>query len=138
MSEYEKTATWKRFANYIVDIIGYLIISMILGFFLGIFLAIIGNIEFLDSGAFELISQLLGLVVLFFYYFCFELLFAATPGKLITGTRVISRTGDKLDAGTVALRSVIRFVPFEPFSFLFGEGWHDKWSKTSVVDKINS
>ena len=135
MTQSNKAAKWKRLVNYIVDIIGYLSVCLVLGFIMGIVLAITGNIDFLESATFDVLSQLVALIVLFAYYFFFELLVAATPGKLMTGTRVISRQGDTLDAGSVALRNLIRFVPFEPFSFLFGEGWHDKWSKTTVVDK---
>ena len=135
MTQSNKAAKWKRLVNYTIDIIGYLIICLVLGYILGFVLAITGNDDFLESATFDVLSQLVALIVLFAYYFFFELLAAATPGKLITGTRVISRQGDTLDAGTIALRNLIRFIPFEPFSFLFSEGWHDKWSKTTVVDK---
>jgi hypothetical protein len=38
--------------------------------------------------------------------------------------------------GQIVKRSLIRLIPFEPFSFLFRKqaiGWHDKWSDTRVV-----
>ncbi|MGD1949236.1 MAG: RDD family protein [Leptolyngbyaceae cyanobacterium] len=135
MTQSKKAANWKRLVNYIIDIVGYLIINLVLGLLIGTIVAITGNIDFLESDAFDALSSLLALVVLFFYYFFFELLFQATPGKLITQTRVISRQEAPLEASTIALRTLIRLVPFEPFSFLFGEGWHDKWSNTMVVDK---
>ena len=135
MTQSKKAANWKRLVNYIIDIVGYLIINLVLGLLIGTIVAITGNIDFLESDAFDALSSHLALVVLFFYYFFFELLFQATPGKLITQTRVISRQEAPLEASTIALRTLIRLVPFEPFSFLFGEGWHDKWSNTMVVDK---
>lgn len=70
------------------------------------------------------------------YYVFFESVFQQTPGKMITGTRVITEWGGKPSVGQVIKRTLIRFVPFEPFSFLGSTtGWHDRWSKTRVVRK---
>jgi uncharacterized RDD family membrane protein YckC len=70
------------------------------------------------------------------YYVLFESAFGWTLGKLITGTRVIRVDGSKPNVGQIIGRSFARFVPFEPFSVLFGRsnsGWHDSWSGTRVV-----
>lgn len=131
----KRSSTTKRFLNYLIDLIFYLILSFMLGLVAGILLAISGNIDFIETPAFEAIINVFTLALIFLYYFIFELAFGATPAKFITGTRVTTRDGQKPEAGAIALRSLIRFVPFEPFSFLFGEGWHDKWSKTIVIDK---
>jgi hypothetical protein len=71
----------------------------------------------------------------FLYYFIFESLFQRTPAKFLTRTKVVNNYGTKPTVGTIALRTLIRFVPFEEFSFLGDRvyGWHDKWSKTYVV-----
>lgn len=71
----------------------------------------------------------------FGYYFVFESIFQRTFGKFITGTKVITATGGKPDIATIAKRSLIRLIPFEPFSFLGPKvcGWHDKWTGTFVV-----
>ncbi len=69
------------------------------------------------------------------YYVFFEAVFGATPGKMITRTRVVSRDGGKPTLWQIVGRTFARFVPFEPFSF-FGstqDGWHDRWSNTRVV-----
>ena len=68
------------------------------------------------------------------YYVFFESVFQATPGKMFSRTRVITESGGKPSVGQIVMRTLIRFVPFEPFSF-FGSsrGWHDRWSKTRVV-----
>ena len=69
------------------------------------------------------------------YYFIFESIFQRTIGKFITGTRVVDIIGDKPSVWTIAIRSLIRLIPFEPFSFLGAKvcGWHDRWSYTFVV-----
>ena len=68
------------------------------------------------------------------YYVFFETVFQQTPGKMVTGSRVITESGGKPTFGQIVKRTLIRFIPFEPFSFLGSNGgWHDRWSKTRVV-----
>ena len=115
--------TGQRFANFIVDsivrtILTYAVTALVV-----------------MAGAQELVL-LFTLPLFFFYYFIFELVFGWTPGKLVTGTRVVSRDGSKLTAWRVAGRTLSRVVPFEPFSFINGPpGWHDSWSNTLVVQR---
>ncbi|HYE80289.1 MAG TPA: RDD family protein [bacterium] len=73
------------------------------------------------------------------YYTFFEALFYRTPGKMVTGTRVMTLDGDDPDLRTVILRSLTRLVPFEMFSFLgnLNEGWHDRWTNTCVVRRAD-
>lgn len=73
----------------------------------------------------------------FVYYMVFETAFGWTPGKLVTGTRVVRCDGSKPSAGDVARRTLIRLVPLSALSFLFSEpsGWHDVWTDTRVVRK---
>lgn len=70
------------------------------------------------------------------YYFIFEALFQATPGKMVTKCMVVNEYGKRASVLQILGRSVIRMVPFEQFTFL-GEssyGWHDKFPKTYVVE----
>ncbi|RZK71457.1 MAG: hypothetical protein EOO85_20025 [Pedobacter sp.] len=70
----------------------------------------------------------------FTYYFLFEFLLQSSPAKFLTETRVVSDNGAPLMAGNIIWRTLYRFVPFDAFSFVLGNtGWHDRWSKTSVV-----
>lgn len=117
----------KRLINLIID---------------SIFISILSNITsayvVLDYSNLLLsitLSMLVPICVYFFYYFICELIFGQTLGKLITQTKVLGRDGRSVGTITVMLRTLIRMIPLEPFTFLVSSaGLHDKWSKTIVVD----
>lgn len=64
------------------------------------------------------------------YYLFFEHFFKATPGKFITGTKVISAEATSLH---IIGRTIARFIPFDGLSFLGKRGWHDSLPETKVV-----
>ena len=70
------------------------------------------------------------------YYTVFEAAAGRTLGKFVTGTKVVDQYGNKPSTKDAFLRSLSRFVPFEPFSFLgnTARGWHDTWTNTYVVN----
>lgn len=113
-----------RFANLLIDSIGRMVfmLALLLPF------TLIGARGFATLG---------GMIGLFGYHFLFEVTLGRTPGKFVTGTRVVSENGERASALQILGRTFTRYVPFEPFSFLFGgnppSGWHDKWSRTRVV-----
>ena len=77
---------------------------------------------------------LLGPVLMFCYYIFFEGIWARTPGKLIFRTFVVDAEGRKPPLGQIVKRTLCRFIPFEPLSFLLDDlGWHDSFSRTCVV-----
>src|SRR4051812_10617523 len=82
----------------------------------------------------EGLGGLSGVLGLFGYHFLFEVTLGRTPAKFITGTRVVSADGARPSAMQILGRTLARYVPFEPLSFVFGgdppNGWHDKWSRT--------
>ncbi len=80
------------------------------------------------------LDWLFGIFSLSFYYFIFEVAFQRTPAKFITRTKVVTLDGAKPDAAAIAVRTLTRFVPFEPFSGVLDSWWHDRWSKTEVVE----
>jgi len=126
-----------RFANYILDVIGYFILSVLLGILIGVF-AIFTNTDISWMEHMSKISEyFIGFVVLSSYYITFETIFGQTPGKMITGTKVVTETGEKPRLETIMTRTLCRFIPFEAFSFLGpgAIGWHDSLSKTRVVIK---
>jgi uncharacterized RDD family membrane protein YckC len=80
-----------------------------------------------------------GLIFMFLfpiYYIVGEFYFQQTVGKFFTKSAVVNEYGDKPDFQTIIIRTVIRFIPIEPFSFFANNrGWHDKWTKTYVIEK---
>ena len=72
---------------------------------------------------------------LFVYYAIFEAIFARTPGKLLTYSKVVTATGKKPNVLWILLRSLVRLTLidlfFQPF---LGKTLHDYISKTDVVE----
>jgi len=110
-----------RFANLLIDNTLYLALC----FGIGVLSVLVGKPE---------LGSWLTWPTLFGYYVFFEGIFGATPGKLITRTRVVQIDGQKPTIGQVLGRTASRFVPFDALSFLgSGAGWHDRWTRTRVV-----
>lgn len=132
---YVAASAGQRLFNFLIDTL----VALLLLFALFSYLL---KIEWVRQAALSL-SDLLGermgflfIVALFrfVYYLGFELAFQTSAGKLLTGTSVIKNDSTKLDFKTTFLRTLCRYIPFEPFSFVFSRtGWHDRWSDTSVV-----
>lgn len=123
------TTQGKRFANYILDIIGLYVASFIIGILLG-FLGLYGLIENMNE---YLYGAMVGLI----FYTLFEYNWGKTPAKFITKTKVVMSNGKKPEFRDIVVRTLIRLIPFEAFSFLGSKnptGWHDRWSKTMVID----
>jgi hypothetical protein len=82
-------------------------------------------------------SLMISLPVTFLYYLIFE---AATRGrtlgKILTDTVAITQDGEPFTFKHAFMRTLCRFIPFEPFSALLAYlPWHDSLSKTAVVKK---
>ncbi|WP_395750009.1 RDD family protein [Prosthecobacter sp.] len=129
----------KRFLNFIIDrvaIIGlFFVFAVIVGLLegMGVIHGFVDNLE--DISTLEDIAYTA--VASIVYYTFFEGLFGRSLGKLITGTKVVTVSGEPLTFGNALMRSLSRIVPFEPFSFLgsgVDTGWHDSWTSTRVVD----
>ena len=123
----------QRFLNFLIDGV---LISFCHAFFLGgtllagTALSVSETSSFYQAGV-EVIS-------FFFYaiiYFLMELVFKGrTIGKLITGTKAVNEDGTEMVPKTILIRSLIRMIPFEALSAFNLRPWHDKWSKTFVID----
>lgn len=127
----------KRLANYILDLIFLMIFNLIFGILLGIVLAIVSPPALsVFKNENKWLDYLLGFIAGMIYYSILEYTTGRTVAKFITKTKVVTEAGEKPDLGTILLRSFCRFIPFEAFSFLGSEasGWHDKLSKTKVID----
>lgn len=123
----------------IIDIIGYYVLTFVIGIIFGLF-ALIGFDAPLNLiiGMDRIGELIFGIIITLIYFVTFEVLTQKSLGKLITKTKVVLEDGSKPAAKDIFLRSLCRFIPFEAFSFLGdkGRGWHDSISDTYVVDEI--
>ena len=130
----------KRLANYFVDMIAYYAMAGGLGVLIGLFaMANDAGDELLYELEKEsvILDYVLGIIMITTYYTCMEYFFKGkTLGKFLTKTRAVGLDNSRLTFGQALGRSFSRLVPFEAFSFLGtpGEGWHDKWPKTKVIE----
>jgi uncharacterized RDD family membrane protein YckC len=122
--------TVKRIINFIGDL---LILQFVFQITTRMFPNAVDIIVFGKS-----VSAILGfnLLLMFLYYFLFEITFQQTPVKFVTRTKVVTKNGSKPRDRAIALRTLIRmFVPFLVFSMSeYGDWWHDRWTGTRVVD----
>lgn len=133
-----KTASQgKRFANFLLDMVFNYLFSLIFFIFLGIVLSVVSpdTLSYFKEDHF-LINYLLAIISGMIYYSTLEFTTGRTIAKFITRTKVVNENGERPDYRTILIRSLCRFIPFEPFSFLGSDnsGWHDDFSKTKVVE----
>lgn len=107
-----------RFKGYFIDFILFTLLEF----------GILSSVEPKDDDI-----TLLCIVTIFLYYFLFEWFTFATPGKWITGTKVVKKDGSRPSFGYILGRTAARFIPFDALSFLFYANWHDKISGTKVI-----
>lgn len=77
----------------------------------------------------------ISILIYFLYYFLFEYFLHQTPGKMVTKSKVVSLTENHSSYFfQVILRTIMRFIPLDIFSYLFSyRGFHDRISKTTVT-----
>ncbi|MFK7816373.1 MAG: RDD family protein [Gammaproteobacteria bacterium] len=136
--EVHPAGNWKRFSNYLIDYIAIYFFSMIVGVAI-VLLSGETGIQRLESIT-PIEEIALGFIVYSSYYLLFEFYTGKTIGKFITGTRVVNEHGGKPTFNQILGRSLSRLIPFEPLSFFgaSGRGWHDRFSKTYVVETHTS
>ncbi|WP_153799269.1 RDD family protein [Foetidibacter luteolus] len=132
-NHYVDTTRWQRFAHFIID--------TVLAFFTcwPIFLYLVLDLQDSSNNSIGERSLLFLTIVTStsIYYLFFESLFGTTPGKLLTGSKVIDENDKKPSLKTIILRTLIRAIPFEALSG-FTYLWHDTWSKTYVITEKNN
>ena len=137
----------KRFANYLIDIIIFSIILVFLIMFLGPVFPSIARLPDMQQASF--LDQLMMKFVYGLYISIMEtLLKGKTIGKYITETRAVDEEGYPVNNQTAFARGLIRIIPFEeisaltlafaPLSLLSPYPWHDRWSKSIVIDERKS
>ena len=123
-----------RLGNFIIDTI---IICIIIIPVIVLIAFIYPDIYNPSSPAFEMLASF----VFFSYYFLLEFFLGKTVGKMLTKTFVVDRNGNKPKLLNIVVRSLVRLIPIEGISFLFGTlGFHDLISGTRVVknEKANT
>ena len=124
----EIASKWRRFLTLLLDYVGFMVLSLIVGLLLGFFLHEQAQVVFQGGW-----SYVYSFSIMIGYYLFFEGLWGQTPGKMILGTIVTDMKGQPPTFGAVVGRTLARFVPFEPFTFFGERGFHDKVSRTRVV-----
>ena len=119
---------WRRFFTWVLDYVGFVVLSMIVGLVLGLVLR--NRVHAVFEGGWRYVYSF---AVMISYYVFFEGLWGRTPAKMMLGTTVIDMRGRPPTLGAVFKRTPARFVPFEGLTFLGERGFHDKISGTRVV-----
>ncbi len=128
----EPATAGKRFINVLLDYIFAYIGAWII-VLIGV---IIGFLVPAHAVVYAIFTIVAVLFYIFGYHIFFESIWQRTPAKWITGTKVVKNDGSKPKFLRILGRTLCRFIPFEAFSFLFGQnpvGWHDELSHTLVV-----
>ena len=69
------------------------------------------------------------------YYIIFEGLFARTPGKWFTFSKVVNKEGKRASFAAILIRSIIRLTLIDLFFIPFiGKPLHDHLSKTTLIE----
>ena len=134
-----RASTGKRFANYIIDIISFYILAVIVGVFIALVSpSYVDEISKINS----FVDRIISMIFMGLYMGTIEAITKGRSlGKLITKTKAVMEDGSKISAATAFARGFSRIVPFEPFSALGGSvpnPWHDRWTKTMVIDLSES
>lgn len=119
----------KRYLNFLIDTF-IVLFSFIFVLYLLIFIfKLIPQINYLAVSL---------LIYYFLYYFLFEFLTAKTPGKYFTSTKVVDIKSRSPSMLKVFVRSIVRFLPIDIFSYLtsgYPAGIHDLISRTVTTDQ---
>lgn len=126
----------QRLVNFIIDTI----LVSVLAFIMLVILAILFPVWYdTTTNDDDDVLSFLSIVYLITSILYYTLLEAGTkgytPGKLVSGSRVVGAEGKEVSWKSAFLRSLIRLIPFEFLSGLQSRVLHDQWTNTSVVKK---
>ncbi|HUH26066.1 MAG TPA: RDD family protein [Flavobacterium sp.] len=135
IAQQNKAVKGLRLINYIIDFIAS-ILFMMLALTIMICIAFLLNTDIVFIFESDFIMESLAFIFYALYYFLIENFSKGRSiGKLITGTKVVTLSGEVPTRNTFFRRSLYRLIPFEQFSFVGENGWHDSISRTIVVVK---
>jgi len=135
---HERVSAGVRFANYIIDIIIFYVLTFLAGALIGVVIVATRSTsayyESTANGSAKFFYYFVALATMVGYYTITEAAFKGRSiGKMITGCKAIMNDGGDITWRTAFLRSLSRLVPFEQLSALGGNPWHDQWTNTVVV-----
>lgn len=128
ISNYKVANKFHRLVNFFID-----------GSLIFMFVVLSSKYEMTNSSLViprvsSIVSSIALVLIFIIYYTFFEYKFGYTIGKLISGTRVVQEDGTPLTGKQSIMRTLIRYIPVEPFTYLMkSNGWHDAWVKTKVI-----
>lgn len=133
----------RRFLNLLIDYaVAYAVILLIFNVVSYIYIYtnwIDADISGLLFGDDYLDEALRGIAVSLLHFATYFIIEAATKGrtvgKLITKTFVVQLDDRPITIKQAFIRSIVRLIPFEAFTAIYTEPWHDRLSKTKVVMK---
>lgn len=132
----ERASNYKRFLNSFIDSFIILIVAFDFISYSEMNESLTTFFSYLKTS----FGDKFGFIVFFFlikftYYLIFESVFKNTPAKFITACYVTDEEGNPPSFSIILKRTLLRFVPFESFSFLMGKNLHDDYSDTYVINK---
>lgn len=137
--EYQYAGLWPRFLANIIDSFLYIVVMLPFG--------VLFNLPIYSdmSAGYSRVDALLQLLLAVVYILCW-MRYAATPGKMLLGLKVLDeKTGQKIGFSQALTRYLGYFVSalalglgylwivFDPKK----QGWHDKLAKTVVVREVD-
>ncbi len=130
------SSNYKRFVNLFID--SFIIITIVFGFIsypesFNNKTSIFGYFKNFFGDKFAALS--LFYAIKFIYYLLFESILKSTPAKFLTSCYVTDDEGNSPTFSMILKRTLLRFVPFESFSFLMEKNIHDDYSDTYVINK---
>ena len=135
----QKGGFWRRTGAYVLDGV----VTGVMGFIVGIVVAIIGEATHMAEADMNNIAQLIGEIVglVYFLYFWSAHGSGQTPGMRALRLRVIRTDGTYLSVGRAFLRNIglgISIICLGLGVFWIGfdkqkQGWHDKIADTFVI-----
>ena len=134
----EQAGIGLRFANFVIDLIVFLIINYCFFMVLGAVLLLAGltRDQIMDTFTYGTLTYCIMFIEVILVYTLIEgISKGRSVGKLITRTIVVQEDLTKIAWKHAFIRSVCRMVPFEPVSMLADHPWHDRWSRTIVIKK---
>ena len=144
IQHYFEASKGKRLTNYVIDYAANSLVSFVFWIFIGIILTLslgeevaVSILEADSVPSFLLQVVLSSLMSLAFFTIVEYYSKGKSLGKLITKTRAVQRSGERMTFDHVIKRSACRLIPFDAFSYL-GElksGWHDSIPGTKVIDE---